>query len=390
MLRPGLAASLRSLTHLRPSSSTISSTFNQIALRTQITPRLENPRKLFSPKLFRSAQPYRNLTTSTTLTARLPYSSRRRDPPLTTRKPLNHAAVADAVEQDLLHEGLPTPPPSEAQQPSISRALLFLFGLSALSFTGAAYYSLKDTEHIASELRSSRDVFSNISSFFNSPDTGSSEVWGAGITEKRLLVAKKHETAERLGLRMQWLMGWCEQLRLPAPVTEFVGRNYIICAEKYLELSPSKQVVVPIVGVNAAVFLAWTIAGARRGGGMWRFMTREFLHRPSANRTRTMVTSVFSHQTFLHFLFNNMALWSIGGSALVLATHLSSAPSRGGEGGVPESSYTPHFLAFFATAGVFAATVSHVVSAVRFRRIASLHSLSLAKTTIGQIGRAHV
>ena len=203
----------------------------------------------------------------------------------------------------LEEDDFPQPPPANAQQPSIPRALLFLFGFSTLSFAGAAYYSLKDTEHVAAQLRSSRDVFANISSFFSSStddNTAGSAVWGAGVTEKRLMAAKNHETATRLGLRMDWLVGWCNQLGLPAGLTEFDGRSYLIAAETYLELSPSQQVVLPVVVANSAVFVLWTVASARRGGGMWRFMNANFLHRPSTNAMRTSgscaVFSAMSHR----------------------------------------------------------------------------------------------
>ena len=35
-----------------------------------------------------------------------------------------------------------------------------------------------------------------------------------------------------------------------------------------------------------------------------------------------MLTSVYSHQVPLHFLFNNLALWSVGGGALASAAFL--------------------------------------------------------------------
>nr|CDI55753.1 integral membrane protease of the rhomboid family [Melanopsichium pennsylvanicum 4] len=94
-----------------------------------------------------------------------------------------------------------------------------------------------------------------------------------------------------------------------------------------------------------------------------------------------MLTSVFSHQTFLHYLFNNVALWSIGGSAMIVCTHINSCKPV-----IPEASLTPQYLTFFATAGVFAATVSHIVSAIRFRRVVKLTSLSTAKQTVGRQG----
>lgn len=328
--------------------------------------------------LLQSTPLIRSLTTSSSHTARLSPPSRRRDALPQSTKPPTEAEQAEA-EAALLFSHLP-PPPANTQPPSISRALLFFLGFSALSFTGAAYYSLRETEHIASQLRGSRDVFANISSFFasDSSSSPSSNVWGPGITDKRLSVAHAHETATKLGLCMQWLLGWCERLHLPTSLAELIGRSYIIVAEKYLEFPPSKKMVVPIVAVNSIVFAAWTIASIRKGGGMFRFMTRNFVHRPSSNRLHTMVSSIYSHQTFLHFLFNNVALWSFGGSALIYASsHFTSAR-------IAESSSTPHFLAFFATAGLFAATVSHLVSAIRFRRIASLLSLPVAKSTVGR------
>ncbi|CDW97808.1 hypothetical protein [Sporisorium scitamineum] len=71
-----------------------------------------------------------------------------------------------------------------------------------------------------------------------------------------------------------------------------------------------------------------------------------------------------------------MALWSIGGSALFVASHQTTS--------IPEASTMPHFLAFFTTAGIFAATVSHIVTAIRFRRTSALHGLEIARATIGR------
>ncbi len=90
-------------------------------------------------------------------------------------------------------------------------------------------------------------------------------------------------------------------------------------------------------------------------------------------------TSVFSHQTFWHFLFNNVALWSIGGSALVLASRLSSP-----EGGkVAELSLHRAFLAFFATAGV--SQQPFRTSSPRSDSAAScLNSLATARSTVGR------
>lgn len=375
MLSSGLAASLRGGLRISPTSPLFLKNSTAAASR----------RALPASLIAISLPPCRPLTSSTKLCARISPTSRKSQLPDLKRSHLAASRSATAeqqreVEAALLYSHL-APVPSDVGQPSIPRALLFLFGFSALSFAGAAYYSLMDTQHVAAQLRGSRDVFANISSYFVGSDaTQESEVWGAGVTQKQLMVAKKQESAMRLGLRMQHLIGWCDQLQLPVGVTEVIGRVYLITAQKYLDLLPSQQVVVPVVAINTLVFGLWTVASARRGGAMWRWMTTNFVHRPSANRMRTMLTSVFSHQTLLHYVFNNVALWSIGGSALMVAAHRSTNSAEN----IPEASPTPQFLAFFVTAGLFAATVSHLVAGIRFKRISLRHGIDVARATVGR------
>ena len=122
------------------------------------------------------------------------------------------------------------------QPPSIGRAVGFFLAFGAFSFGAAAYTSLRDTQQVAEEVKAAQGPFGNLSSFFSRGSTGDDsrgeDTWGPGITEKKLLIAKRHETAERLGVRMEWLMGWCDQLGLPEALKEAVGRGYIIVAEK--------------------------------------------------------------------------------------------------------------------------------------------------------------
>ncbi len=101
---------------------------------------------------------------------------------------------------------------------------------------------------------------------------------GPGVTEPSLVLAKKHENRSTPRAADAMASRLVRAATSSACRTdEFVGRSYIICAEKYLDLPSSKQVVLPIVAVNGVVFAAWTIAGIRRGSGgaLWRFMTRE-------------------------------------------------------------------------------------------------------------------
>ncbi|TFY53330.1 hypothetical protein EVJ58_g9510 [Rhodofomes roseus] len=75
-----------------------------------------------------------------------------------------------------------------------------------------------------------------------------------------------------------------------------------------------------------------------------------------------MLTSTFSHSSFIHLLFNMMAMLGFGTSAtLYLAKQQQEDPSN-----LRESTTKWHFLSFFISAGLFSSLVSHVASA-RFK-----------------------
>ncbi|KAN0063947.1 hypothetical protein ACQY0O_003553 [Thecaphora frezii] len=358
-LAPHIAPCFRSIHRLSPVRPTLASLFpSSSSLRATSAPcsvRLLqttfNPLRL--PRRRGQPQPPRLSPSARSVQRPSPPSSPEvRDPPLE-----EWLKAQEAAQEREQAEFWAT---QHIQPPSVSRALLFCTGFGLAAFTGAAYLSLRDTSEIAQEVRAHQGPFSNWNSFFSGTagSTAEQETWGPGVTEKKLLVAKKHEKAERLGARMEWFVGWCDQLGLPEGVKEVVGRSYVMVAEQYLNLPTSKEVLLPIIALNTLVFLSWRLAPAR--GSMEHFLSRHFLHRPSSGRLYTMLTSTFSHRGGLHFLFNNFALWSIGGGALIYASHVHSDVPI-----IPEASRTPQFVAFFATAGVVAATASHVVTAVR-------------------------
>lgn len=103
------------------------------------------------------------------------------------------------------------------------------------------------------------------------------------------------------------------------------------------------------------------------------------VHSPASGRHYTMLTSTFSHNGGLHFLFNQIALWSFGAAAfLAPAFYANSRVERS-----PETTTTPHFVAFFVAAGLFSALFSHVASAVQWRLIARRTTAEFAKAAMG-------
>ncbi|SPO41926.1 uncharacterized protein PSFLO_07409 [Pseudozyma flocculosa] len=317
-------------------------------------------------------------------------SSRHLDPTSPGSRQLDQLLQKQAAEQ-LKHEDQYWSR-QNIEPPHILATILYVLLFGAGTFSVFAILSIRQTADIAKEARDTQGPLSSWKSFVTSATSAGrnlfggggggtrvqeQEAWGRGIDENTLNVVRKHHVAERLGHTLEWITGWCDQLGLPAGVKEVVGRSFVMVSEAYLDLPPAKEVLVPIIAFNTLVFGLWLLAPVR--SRLEGFMLRHFTHRPSSELDFTMLTSTFSHRGGLHFLFNNVALWSFGGSAIIYASHVNAGCAI-----LPEASATPHFLAFFATAGVFAAAASHIAAGVRFRHVAALRGLDVARATVGR------
>lgn len=103
--------------------------------------------------------------------------------------------------------------------------------------------------------------------------------------------------------------------------------------ERWKNLKESQRTIIGIVALNSLVFGAWRIPS------LSRVMNKYFLH-STASHPVTLLTSTFSHKTFMHFGFNMLALYSFG---QILHDRIGRE----------------HFLAFYLTSGVFSSLGSH-------------------------------
>ncbi|ORX57535.1 hypothetical protein DM01DRAFT_1382072 [Hesseltinella vesiculosa] len=113
--------------------------------------------------------------------------------------------------------------------------------------------------------------------------------------------------------------------------------------------SPAHRTVVCLIGVNAVVFVGWRVLPAS-------FMLRWFTYQPMLSvgpRTINLITSTFSHRSFLHLSVNTVALWTLGASLHeFLGRH--------------------QFLAFYVSSGITSTLVSHLVWLSLLRRFCSI------------------
>ncbi|KAJ3348537.1 hypothetical protein HDU91_006546 [Kappamyces sp. JEL0680] len=96
-----------------------------------------------------------------------------------------------------------------------------------------------------------------------------------------------------------------------------------------------------VIGVNTVIFIAWQVPR------LSRFMSTHFLHVPAANRPYTLFTCMFSHQNFMHFGFNMLAVSSFL-PFFERSSHVSTEQS----------------LAVYLSAGILSSLASHYYSAL--------------------------
>lgn len=250
-------------------------------------------------------------------------------------------AARRMVRVPRLQSAKPRPSSMPPRPPNFGRAVAFFGGVALVSYGACAAISVRQSSRLDTP-----DVPLGLVSFFTSRTSA----------DERLAVAKAHDDAYKLGTLMQRVKRRMDQLAVPQSIQEPLLSTYLWLSESWLELSPQKSALAPIIAINACVFAAWHVP--RLGA----YMARWFVHRPCSGRAVTLLTSVYSHKSIGHYAFNNIALWSIGSASLSVAA-VSAAQHT------PEASPMPHFFAFFATAGTFAALVSHVAAAARFRAL---------------------
>ncbi|KAI9004231.1 hypothetical protein BC832DRAFT_531793 [Gaertneriomyces semiglobifer] len=110
-------------------------------------------------------------------------------------------------------------------------------------------------------------------------------------------------------------------------------------------LGSAKRTVYTIIGINVGVWMLWQLPHARSKA----FMMRHFTHHPGSGRSYTMLTCMFSHESFMHLLFN---MYALSGFAPVLQ-------DRGFQGS------TEQFVAFYLSTGMLSSLGSHLVGTYR-------------------------
>ncbi|KAJ7066588.1 hypothetical protein C8F01DRAFT_1052830 [Mycena amicta] len=217
-------------------------------------------------------------------------------------------------------------------RPSIRNQALFALSGTFLAFTYAAALTTVETDETIEKMT-----------------RGRARTWPHTITSLDMRNAADFVLAQELrdGLKK---VGTVTE-GLPAATRNRIMRLWASVAQSYLNVSDGKRLCWKLCLLNVGVWLAFK---SRR---FQPFMMRNFVHDPLSGRSLTMFTNIFSSRVLFVLGMNLLVLDGFGSSA---AFHLTQRQER-----IPnpelESTSRYHFLAFFISAGLFAALTSHIM-----------------------------
>lgn len=237
---------------------------------------------------------------------------------------------------------------SRFPRPTIRNQVLFFVGGSLLAYSIAASQTEVDTEYWSKHLVS-------VSHRWTPRPPTTEEMRKAQYLELgKYLQTQVNQLKDTLA---EW----------PLALRNLALSVYVQAAQSYLDAPEGRRLCWLICGVNTAIYLVWKIPR------LAPFMTRTFTHHPLSGRSYTLLTSMFSHKSFIHLLANSMALASFGSAA----THYFTLEQLKHGEHQQEATAKWHFLAFFISAGLFSGLVSHTAACkVLFPRLVNQFTAS--------------
>lgn len=89
----------------------------------------------------------------------------------------------------------------------------------------------------------------------------------------------------------------------------FLAQNYIPPSRRarlWPDFPPAAATIFALVGINAAIFLAWRVPP------LWKFLNRTFIVTAAYPYAKGIIGGVFSHQGLKHLALNMIFLWIVG------------------------------------------------------------------------------
>lgn len=138
---------------------------------------------------------------------------------------------------------------------------------------------------------------------------------------------------------------------LPKLLKPWIAGAFLAVAQPWADATEQRRFCWKICFLNAGIWAFWQFRRFEPS------MRRSFMHNPLSGLSYTMLTSVFSHRSFIHLLCNCLALESFGAST---GTYFSRVQPTIPPQDQLESSPTHHFAAFFVT-GAYPSSSAYIL-----------------------------
>ncbi|KIK60519.1 hypothetical protein GYMLUDRAFT_200694 [Collybiopsis luxurians FD-317 M1] len=186
-----------------------------------------------------------------------------------------------------------------------------------------------------------------------------STIWQAqSISNRDLRRFQQSELVQQLRSTYKYLATQASEI--PQVIRPYITTIYLSVFQPYADASDGRRLCWKICMLNAGIWFMWQFQRLQP------MMTRSFIHHPLSGLSYTLLTSTFSHASFLHLAFNCLALEGFGSAA---STYLRQSQEKQDPSQL-ESTSAYHFMTFFASAGIFASLVSHIASArIRYPKL---------------------
>jgi rhomboid-like protein len=204
-----------------------------------------------------------------------------------------------------------------------------------------------------------------------------------GRRESQLHAYKQQMRAEKFGRMIQRVIGVCDTLGFSRESKKEVAKHLTDVAEWYLNLPPSKQVVVPTIGTISAMFVGVNVGFLAAGTSLRKSLFRLVMHVPVSRNHLALTLSVLTHIGIFHMALNSYALWNFDGSSLRARRFVEDENGRIKH--TAEASLLPHYVAFFLISGTFASLCAHGEAHLFFRMIQRRSGTSRAMRMVGLV-----
>lgn len=241
---------------------------------------------------------------------------------------------------------------TKAETPRIVRPLLFFVGIGTISFTLAAFMTVKETGAAVARAGKYTELIPAVRENLPFTIEGDENAYWGSLNEQDIRKLSQLGAFLRQRKRKAGIKRWCDTL----DISNKTRKKFTKLSNRLLTLSPilkeEHRVTVPLIAFTTTIFTTVKICRTGIfGQNIITLMRRHLSQIPVANRLHTLTTSNFTHVRLGSLISNSFMISLIGGTYLTSKTFYTD--KHGASNHSAEATSFFHFIAFCLVAGTF-------------------------------------